>query len=426
MGFFGDSAKRASVSPTLREERAKDGAPASVVGLRAFVFGPGKADSKRRRKGRGPGSGDAGYILLAVLFLVVMVLIALALAAPKVAADIERDREVELMHRGLQYRRAIQLYYRKFGAYPPNMDVLEKVNQIRFLRKRYRDPVTGKDEWHLIHFGENKAPTTMGFFGQPLGGTGIGGTGCGGQSVGSVTTSTFGSSGSFGGSSSSGSSSGSGSFGSGSFGGSSSFGSSGTGTSSAGTTGCGTPDSGTASGLSGSPAGSGSSSLTDPNAGNSGGANSANSNGANSNGTNGNTSNGTDGSSTTAGGGTTSTNGAGTASTSGGSTLGGNGQTFGGGGIIGVESTSPKATILVYKTKKHFNEWEFVYDPISERMTVSSSLGAVGQPMSGVGNSNSPSPSLNNQPPGSLPPQGPAYSPNGNLPGAGQNGTPPQ
>jgi type II secretory pathway pseudopilin PulG len=400
MGFLRDLASRATVTPTLRKLRAKDGAPSFVVRIRGFAFGR-KADSKR--------SGQNGYILLAVLFLVVMVLIALAAAAPKVAADIERDREVELMHRGLQYRRAIQLYYRKFGSYPPNMDVLEKVNQIRFLRKRYLDPVTGKDEWHLIHFGENKTPTTMGFFGQPLGGVGMGGVGCGGQSVGSVTTSTFGNS-SFGGSSLGGSSAGSSGFGSGG-----SFGGSGAGTGSVGGTGCGTSDSGTAIGLTGSPAGvggSGSSGLTDPNLGNPGGANPMNANGTNSNSTNGNSGTGTDGSSTTAGGGTTSTNGAGTASTFGGSTLGGSGQTFGGGGIIGVESTSPKATILEYKKKKHFNEWEFVYDPIAERMTVSSSLGAVGQPMSGAGNSNpsmqSPGSSgMSGTQPGTAPPQTP-------------------
>src|SRR5580698_6831980 len=115
-----------------------------------------------------PRSGEEGYILIAVLFLAVMVLIALSIAAPKMAASIERDRELELQHRGKQYVRAIKLYYKKFGAYPPNMEALEKTSEIRYLRKRYKDPVTGKDEWHLIHFGENKTPTAMGFFGQPL------------------------------------------------------------------------------------------------------------------------------------------------------------------------------------------------------------------------------------------------------------------
>jgi hypothetical protein len=44
---------------------------------------------------------------------------------------------------------------------------LENTNEIRFLRKRYKDPMTGKDEWRLIHLGEAKVPP-MGLFGQPL------------------------------------------------------------------------------------------------------------------------------------------------------------------------------------------------------------------------------------------------------------------
>ena len=56
-----------------------------------------------------------------------------------------------------------------------------------------------------------------------------------------------------------------------------------------------------------------------------------------------------------------------------------------GGGIIGVESTSPKLAILEYKKKKHFNEWEFVYDPQQERIQISSSAGAIGQPAGNSG-----------------------------------------
>ena len=39
--------------------------------------------------------------------------------------------------------------------------------------KRYTDPITGKDDWRLIHVGEAKVPV-MGFFGQPLQGAGTG------------------------------------------------------------------------------------------------------------------------------------------------------------------------------------------------------------------------------------------------------------
>ena len=70
----------------------------------------------------------------------------------------------------MQYRRAVQLYYRKFHAYPPNVDALVKTNEIRFLRKKYIDPMTGKADWKPVLYGQNKTPTAMGFFGQPLSG----------------------------------------------------------------------------------------------------------------------------------------------------------------------------------------------------------------------------------------------------------------
>ena len=99
-----------------------------------------------------------------------LLVISLAVAAPKIANSIQRDRDLETFHRGMQYRRAVQLYYRKFHAYPPNVDALVKTNDIRFLRKKYIDPITGKDDWKPILFGQNKTPTAMGFFGQPLAG----------------------------------------------------------------------------------------------------------------------------------------------------------------------------------------------------------------------------------------------------------------
>jgi hypothetical protein len=58
-----------------------------------------------------------------------------------------------------------------------------------------------------------------------------------------------------------------------------------------------------------------------------------------------------------------------------------NGQTFGGGGIIGFSPNSPKQSILVYKTKNHYNEWEFVYDPLAEQMMQGGNSGTIGQPV---------------------------------------------
>jgi type II secretory pathway pseudopilin PulG len=113
---------------------------------------------------------EEGYVLLIAIFLMALLVISLAIAAPQVAKSIQRDRDLETYHRGLQYRRAVQLYYRKFRAYPPNVDALVKTNEIRFLRKKYVDPITGKVDWKPILFGQNKTPAAMGFFGQPLAG----------------------------------------------------------------------------------------------------------------------------------------------------------------------------------------------------------------------------------------------------------------
>ena len=123
-----------------------------------------------------PGSAEDGFVLIGVLFLVVVILIMLAMAAPKIATSIKRDKELELYHRGMQYTRAIKLYYKKFGAYPISLDQLENTNNIRFLRKKYPDPFTGKPDWRMIHVGEAKVLPT-GLFGQPLGVAGAGNTG---------------------------------------------------------------------------------------------------------------------------------------------------------------------------------------------------------------------------------------------------------
>ncbi len=50
---------------------------------------------------------------------------------------------------------------------PTTIDQLVKTDNQRFLRKRYLDPMTGKDDWRIIHYGEQRVPT-MGLFGQAV------------------------------------------------------------------------------------------------------------------------------------------------------------------------------------------------------------------------------------------------------------------
>lgn len=121
-------------------------------------------------------SGEEGFLLLGAIVAIFLVLLVLSVAAPTVARQLRREREVEAVHRGNQYVRAMQLYYKKFGHYPGTMEQLEKSNNIRFLRQKYVDPTTGKADWRLIHLGEQKT-TVKGFFGQPLAGVASSGLG---------------------------------------------------------------------------------------------------------------------------------------------------------------------------------------------------------------------------------------------------------
>ena len=274
-------------------------------------------------------------MLVAIIFMLAILILSMAVAIPRVRDDIRRDREVETMQRGKQYIRAVQLYYRKFGAYPPNIDALVKTNNMRFLRKKYVDPTTGKDEWKPVLFGQNKTPQAMGFFGQPLAASSLAGTGPGGGNgmPGAVGAGGAGSA----------SPTGGGLFNS-------------------------TPTSGSST-----DAGATSPPTTGTPAGTTGGTD-ANGNPTTGTGTTGTPSAGGVGS------GTTSTTGTGTSGT-GTTGTGTSGQTFGGGGIIGFSPQSPKQSILVYKKKNHYNEWEFLYSPLMDQQTMSGgNTGTVGQP----------------------------------------------
>jgi hypothetical protein len=100
-----------------------------------------------------PHRCDSGFALLFVFLLAAAIAISLYMEMPRMVFESQRELEATLIDRGEQYRRAIQLYYRKTGTYPPSLDALENTNGMRFLRRRYPDPMTGKDDWRLVHIG---------------------------------------------------------------------------------------------------------------------------------------------------------------------------------------------------------------------------------------------------------------------------------
>jgi type II secretory pathway pseudopilin PulG len=289
--------------------------------------------TRQIRNSRKPS--QEGYILVAVIFMLAILIISLAVAAPTVKKEIQRDRELEAMHRGKQYIRAVQLYYRRFHAFPPNVDALVKTNEIRFLRKKYVDLTTGKEDWKPILFGQAKTQT-LGFFGQPIAGAGSAGGSMlagigpgGGNGVAGATGATP-----IGGALTSGT------------GGISLF----------------APTDGTGAATPGS-ASPGASPTTSPT-----------------------TSPGTSPAQAGVPGAASGTGTSGSTDANGnpvpGTAAGLTGQSFGGAGIIGFSPAGTSQSILVYKKKNHYNEWEFVYDPLLEQMMQGGNAGTIGQPAS--------------------------------------------
>lgn len=94
-----------------------------------------------------------GYILITLMLFLSLLAIAALAVLPDVVFQIKRDREEELIHRGLGYARGVRRYYKKFGRYPTRIEELEDTNNLRFIRKRYKDPITGAD-FKILRMGD--------------------------------------------------------------------------------------------------------------------------------------------------------------------------------------------------------------------------------------------------------------------------------
>lgn len=241
---------------------------------------------------------EDGYVLLTMLLVVAMLAITAAVALPAISFQIRRDREQEMVHRGVQYSRAIRAYYKKFGRYPTRLEDLDNTNNLRFLRKHYKDPVSGQD-FRLLHYGEQGVTLAGGIAGGSIPGANSIGTPGGLNGPGGSPPSAFGSQPSaFGGNANS-------------------FGT----------------NSNAASGQ--NPSVGNSTTATGPSQ----------------------TSSPTDSQDSS------STR----ISSAGSSDQGSDKQLVTGGPIVGVASTSKKTTIREFNKKKKYNEWQFVYDPTTDR-----------------------------------------------------------
>lgn len=86
---------------------------------------------------------ESGFLMVALLVGMAVAAVYMSAALPAWRQQAQREKEEELIFRGRQYARAIMLYQDKNrGANPPDIDIL--VSQ-HFLRKKWKDPITGED-----------------------------------------------------------------------------------------------------------------------------------------------------------------------------------------------------------------------------------------------------------------------------------------
>jgi type II secretory pathway pseudopilin PulG len=308
-----------------------------------------------RQTATGSRRREEGYVLLTLLVVVALMGIFALTAIIPIKFEIQRDQETELIHRGVQYSRAIRTYYKKFGRYPTKLEDLDNTNNLRYLRKHYTDPVNKNKDFRLLHFGEQGVTLAGGMGGGSIPGASPAGS-PGGLNGPGQSSSAFG---------------GSGSGGSG-LGGGSGFGNSGVNSSGV------FAQSSAFGGNSSSGFGANSNSQATP---------------------------GQPGTSPASGSDPTQASGQVAPGTAQGDTSSSGQQIIASGPIVGVASISKKDTIREFNKKKKYNDWQFLYDPTNDRgglittpyQPALQSLGGIPgqnglQPGSNTGNSTGQSP----------------------------------
>jgi len=99
-----------------------------------------------------------GFTYVALLIVVAVLGVGLAAKGVVWQNAVQRDREADLLFIGQEFREAIALYYLRAPGqvheYPKSLEDLMEDQRFpgvqRYLRRIYRDPMTGQTEWGLV------------------------------------------------------------------------------------------------------------------------------------------------------------------------------------------------------------------------------------------------------------------------------------
>ncbi len=96
-------------------------------------------------------SRERGSALLIVFVFAAFVAIMLYKEMPVAIFEARRQKEQLLVDRGNEYKRAIKLFVVRNRTFPTSLAQLDNFGNVRYIRHRFKDPMTGQDEWRLIH-----------------------------------------------------------------------------------------------------------------------------------------------------------------------------------------------------------------------------------------------------------------------------------
>lgn len=100
----------------------------------------------------GRDQAEAGFTLITLVVLITVMNVLLAVLIPIWSQRMQREREHELIFRGMQYAEAIRVFHERFGRYPVRLQELLDVKP-RSIRRLWKDPMTKDGKWALIYAG---------------------------------------------------------------------------------------------------------------------------------------------------------------------------------------------------------------------------------------------------------------------------------
>jgi type II secretory pathway pseudopilin PulG len=101
---------------------------------------------------------ERGYNLVVLIVAIAVLNIAIAAMLPLWSTAIKREKEEELIFRGLQYAEAIRVFHTRYQRYPNKLEELLEIKP-RCIRQLWKDPMTEDGKWALI-FQNQPNPVT--------------------------------------------------------------------------------------------------------------------------------------------------------------------------------------------------------------------------------------------------------------------------